>query len=75
MIHQIDRKWTVAPSTNFYRKIWFGFCPNTGKRFVSEVHFKANGKSVGSSKKVVPGIFKIMFLCDSHLKFWTFSVI
>ena len=25
----------VAPSSNFYGKIWVGFCLNTGKRFLS----------------------------------------
>ena len=33
IFHQIDRKWMVAPFTNFYGKIWVGFCLNTKKRF------------------------------------------
>ena len=28
VIHQIDRKWTVAFFSNFNAKIWVGFCPN-----------------------------------------------
>ena len=33
------------------REIWIGFCINTWKRFFLEVLFKANRKSIGSSKK------------------------
>ena len=38
----------VAPSSKFYGKMWVGFCLNTGKCFF---HFKANRKSIGSSRK------------------------
>ena len=31
----------VAPSRNFYSKIWVGFCLNSGKRLILEVSFKA----------------------------------
>ena len=34
VIHQIDKKLTVSPFSNFYSKIWVGFCIYTGKRFV-----------------------------------------
>ena len=35
-----------------YDKIWISFCLKTGKRFFLEVHFQANRKSIGSSKKL-----------------------
>ena len=38
-IHQTDRKWTVAPFSNFYSIIWVGFYHNTGKHFFLEVSF------------------------------------
>ena len=40
----IDRKWTVAPFSNFYGKIWVGFCVNPGKCFVLEISFKSQQK-------------------------------
>ena len=33
MIHQIDRKWMVAPFSKFYCKIWIAFFSNTRKHF------------------------------------------
>ena len=42
IFHQIDIKWMV---TNFYGKIWLGFCFNTGKRFVFEVSFQSQEKA------------------------------
>ena len=36
-IHEIDRKWTVAPFSNFYGIIWVVFYLNTEKCFVFEV--------------------------------------
>ena len=52
LIHQIERKLAIAPFSNFYDKIWFGFCLYTWKPFSSEIsfHFKTNRKSIGSSK-------------------------
>ena len=41
----------VAPYSKFYGKICVGFCPTTGKHLFSELHFKANRESIGSSKK------------------------
>ena len=38
-IHQTDRKWTVAPFSNFYSISWVGFYQNTGKQFFLEVSF------------------------------------
>ena len=29
-----DRKWTVAPLSKLYCKIWVGFCLNTEIRFI-----------------------------------------
>ena len=40
----------VAPFSKFYGKVLVGFGLNTGKRFLLEVSFKANRKSIGSSK-------------------------
>ena len=37
----------VAPFTNFYGKIWVGFCLNTGKRFALEVSFYSQEKDHG----------------------------
>ena len=57
----------VAPFANFYRKILVGFCLNTGKRFVLKVSFQSQ-KSMDSSKKAVPGIYKIALrLRDRHV--------
>ena len=39
VIHQIDRKWKVAPFSNFCGKIWVGFCLNIGKPFFLEILF------------------------------------
>ena len=47
IFHQIDRKWMVVTFTNFYDKIWVGFCPNTGKRFVLMVSFLSQEKEHG----------------------------
>ena len=40
----------IAPFSKFYGEIWFGYCLNTGIRFFWRFHFKAIGKSIGSSK-------------------------
>ena len=37
-------KWTVAPFSNFYGKIWVGFCLNTKKALIVEVSFKRQEK-------------------------------
>ena len=53
------------------REIWVGFCINTWKRFFLEVLFKANRKSIGSSKKMILRIFKIALrLRDRHVFMW-----
>ena len=62
----------VAPSSKFYGKIWVGFRLNNGKRFFLEFHFKANRKSIGSSKKVLE-IFLLRIalrLRDWHVFMW-----
>ena len=39
LFYQIDRKWNVAPTRNFYGKIRVGFCLNTRKLSFLEVSF------------------------------------
>ena len=41
----------VALFSKFYANIWVGFCLSTRKHFSQRFHFKANRKSINSSKK------------------------
>ena len=51
VIHHIDKKRIVASFSNFYDKIWMGFCLNTGNPFSLRLHFKSNGRSIDFSEK------------------------
>ena len=66
----------IVPFSKFYGKVWLLILENA---FSQRFHFKANGKSIGSSKKQYQGFSKEssvcntgMFLCDNQQKFWTF---
>ena len=52
LIHQIDRKWMVAPFSKFYCKIWDGFSLTQDKVFSERFYFNVNKKSIGSSKTI-----------------------
>ena len=60
-------KWTVAPFSNFYGKIWVGFCLNTRKAFILEVSFKRQ-KKTDFSKKGITVFQKTRFF------FWKISM-
>ena len=65
-INQIGRKWTVAPFSEFYDKIWVGFCFNTGKQFFLEVFLKPTEKT-----ETLLEIFKTALrLRDQHVLMW-----
>ena len=51
IFHQIDRKWMVAPLTNFYGKSWVGFVLTQENALSWRFHFIAKRKSMNSSKK------------------------
>ena len=42
----------VASFSSFYGKTWVGFVLTFENAFVKSFHFKANRKSIGSSKKL-----------------------
>ena len=65
VIHQIDKKWLVAPLSTFYTKIWVSFCIN--KSFY-RFYFKNNRKSIDFSKKRTRG-FQIGFLFERSTYF------
>ena len=62
LIHQIDRKWTVAPYASFnkfYGKMSIGFCLNICKRFFIEVLIpKPTGRLYFSLKTQCKGLSK-----------------
>ena len=78
MIHQLDRKRTIAFLNKFYGKIWIGFCLKTGKRFFIEILFQSQQKDLRFLKKAVLGIFKTALCLRDHSvfhwRFWTFSM-
>ena len=59
----------LPPFSNFYGKIWVGFCLNTGKRFVLEVSFYSQQKEHRFFQKTVLGIIKLA-LCLRDVFMW-----
>ena len=68
------QKWVVASfsiSARFTAKFVLVFVLTQEKAFSWRLHFKANRKRIGSSKKTILGIFKIAFrLRDRHVFMW-----
>ena len=61
----------VASFSNFYGKIWVGFCLNIRKRFSLEFSLKNQQKEYRFFEKAVLGIFKIASrLRDWHAFMW-----
>ena len=51
VIHQTDRKWTIAPLSKFYAKLEFAFVLTHKNAFSQRFHLKANRRCIASSKK------------------------
>ena len=69
MIHQMDSKseWLLL-SVYFMAKYELAFVLTFENAFSQGFHFKTVGKSIGSSKKTVLGIFKtVIHLRDRHI--------
>ena len=69
VIHQIDNKneWLRLPAS-FTAKFGLVFVLTLESVSSWRFHFQAKRKSIGSSKKMVPGIFKIaLLLKDRHV--------
>ena len=85
LIHQTDRKWTVAPFSKFYGRIWVGFCLTTGKRFfhskdkehsiTSFITVQQSWKSEITGKILSPSDWKIGKHSALRGSFWFFSEI
>ena len=75
--HQITENERLLLSTNFTAKFEFLFEENA---YSQKFHFKFDRMNVVSSKKMVLGIFKIVFrlkdrLCDNPWRFWSFPIL
>ena len=61
----------VAPFSSFYAKFGVVFVLTLENAFSYRFRFKANRKSIGSSKKSVLGIFEVaLCLRDRHVFMW-----